>query len=261
MDEKTQIIRCKYCQSPAPDYLKVCPTCGATLEAHPLPYLKPIIAIVIVAILIGGGWGVTPLLKAKTQSVAQWINPPTPTPTPTVTPTPTLIPSMTPTPSPTNTPIPTATPSPTQTPTLAPTETPTLEPTVANVFTVTPSPTFTPTPNFGTIILISPEDNVQFDKDHPIILTWEPAGELAEDEWYAVRMNWLQNGERAYGGTNTKDTSWTIPATQYYGKADQGTGRVYEWNVSVERVTVNEAGDKVGIPVSEPSESRIFFWP
>lgn len=261
MDEKLKIIRCKYCQSPAPDHLKVCPNCGATLEAHPFPYLKPVLTIVIVALLIGGGWALTPRLKAQTQSVALWINPPTATPTPTVTATPTLIPSATPTPSPTNTPIPSATPSPTQTATPAPTETPTPEPTVANAPTATPAPTETPTPNFSPLVLISPDDNVQFDPDHPIVLSWEPAGELAENEWYAVRINWLQNGERAFGGTNTKDLSWTIPASQYYGKADQGTGRVYEWNVSVERVIVNDAGEEVGVPVSEPSESRIFFWP
>lgn len=261
MDEKPQIIHCKYCQSPAPDYLRVCPTCGATLEASAFPYLKTIVALLVVGLIIGGGWALTPIISTKTQSVAQWINPPTSTPTATVTSTPTLIPSATPSPTPTNRPVPTATPSPTQTPLPTPTETASPEPTVANAPVATLTATPMPTPRFGPIVIISPDDNVQFDPDHPIVLSWEPAGELAEDEWYAVRMNWLQNGERAFGGTNTKDTSWTIPANQYYGKADQGTGRVYEWNVSIERVTVNESGDKIGVPISEPSESRIFFWP
>jgi len=110
-------------------------------------------------------------------------------------------------------------------------------------------------------VLTDPEDGAQFTSGQEVVLKWEPAGELAEDEWYAVRINWLQNDERAYGGTNTKDTFWVIPTEQYYGLADQGTGRVYEWQVFVEKVTTNAAGEKTGEPVSIPSKTRTFFWP
>ncbi len=260
-DQPTRIIRCKNCHTAAPDYLTVCPTCGANLGPQPLPYLSIAVAAVAVVLVVWGALAIVPTVKTQSQRAAQWINPPTETPTPTATATPTLIPTATETPTPTVTPSPTLTATPTATATETPTETPTPEPTRPNAPTATATPLPTPTPRFGSIVILAPEDGVQFTGGQLVELKWEPAGELAENEWYAVRMTWLQNGERAFGGTNTKNTSWVIPAEQYYGKADQGTGRVYEWYVFVERVTVNENGEKVGEPVSEQSETRTFFWP
>jgi len=103
--------------------------------------------------------------------------------------------------------------------------------------------------------------DMALEKEQELVLIWDAAGQLAPDEWYAVRLNWLQNGVRAFGGTNVKETFWIVPPEQYYGLADLGTGRVYEWQVFIEKVTTNQAGEKTGLPVSPPSESRIFFWP
>ena len=93
------------------------------------------------------------------------------------------------------------------------------------------------------------------------MLSWEPAGKLAEDEWYAVRLSWSENGSFSQrGGNNLKGTSWRIPADFYYGKADHATGRAYEWYVYVEQVTEAEDGQRVGEPVSPFSETRVLYW-
>lgn len=257
----TRVIRCKNCRAAVPGHLQVCPVCGANLEPHPFPYLPIVLWAVAAVLIIGGAFAIAPAVKHQTRQVAEFINPPTDTPTPTATFTPTLVPTATNTPTPTQTPSPTPTPTATATATPTPTETPTPEPTRPNLPTSTPTPTATPTPRFSAIIITAPDDGVQFTGGQPVILSWQPAGQLADDEWYAVRMNWLENGERAFGGTNTKETSWQIPREQYYGRADQGTGRVYEWYVFVEKVTQNENGEKIGEPMSPPSETRTFFWP
>ena len=94
-----------------------------------------------------------------------------------------------------------------------------------------------------------------------VVLSWEPAGELAKDEWYAVRISWAENGTLSQrGGNNLKETSWQIPADFYWGKADHESGRAYEWYVYVERVTEADDGEKVGEPVSSFSETRVLYW-
>ncbi len=259
--EKSGIIRCKYCRTSAPARLQVCPTCGANLEAAPFASFKAGLAIALIVVVFAALAAIIPPLQRQSRQVALWLNPPTKTPTPTITFTPTLMPTATPTHTPS--PASTATPSPTATPTHTPTptETPTPAPTQPNAPTATPSPTATPTPPFGSITLLGPEDSARFEKDRELKLSWEPVGQLADDEWYAVRLNWLQDGVRAYGGTNTKDTFWIIPPEQYYGLADLGTGRVYEWTVFVEKVTTDDTGSTSGAPLSPPTEVRIFFWP
>lgn len=111
-------------------------------------------------------------------------------------------------------------------------------------------------------MLLSPSDGeifvgrVQF-----VVLRWQPMGPLAENEWYAVRLSWSENGVSAQrGGNNLKETSWQIPADFYWGKADQETGRAYQWYVYIERVTETEDGQRVGEPVSPVSETRILYW-
>ena len=108
---------------------------------------------------------------------------------------------------------------------------------------------------------LAPEDGATFEEFSRIELQWEAAGILGPDEWYAVRLNWLENGERQFGGTNIKETTWIVPHDAYYARADQGTGRVYEWTVFVEKVTEDEDGEKTGRPVSATSEPQTFFWP
>jgi hypothetical protein len=161
--------------------------------------------------------------------------------------------------TPTSTPV----PSPTVTPTPTPTETP-APTTQALPATVTPTPTPTPTPapRFLAPVLTGPPDGAIFSgQDQFVVLSWEPAGELAEDEWYAVRISWAENGTLSQrGGNNLKEASWQIPADFYWQKADHESGRAYEWYVYVERVSEADDGEKVGEPVSSFSEPRVLYW-
>ncbi len=182
---------------------------------------------------------------------------PTPTLPPTLTPTPlaptdTPIPSTdTPTPSPTETPRPTDTPIPTDTVEPTPTETP-----IAAEPSETPTPESTPTPGlkYGVPVLLEPKDGFDFIRGNTIELGWQPVGELAPDEQYAVRLVYPFNNEITYQGANIKETVWTVPPS-LFGQIDPPENR-YEWFVVVERL--NEDGS--GTPISPESERRSFTW-
>jgi hypothetical protein len=202
-------------------------------------------------------------MRAGAEQVALVINPPTATDTPTVTPTPTYTATPSPTATPTNTPIPTFTP--TFTPSPTPTSTPTPTPThtfVPGIPTLTPTPivTLTPTPRYKKPVLLGPENGRIFGKDEELILRWENMGPLGPDEYYAVRMTWKQNSQLAYGGTNVRENFWVIPPDQYWGLADEFTGRKYEWYVYIEEIVTDEHGRRVGRPISEVSDTLTFLW-
>jgi LysM repeat protein len=133
------------------------------IDSRPLtarPFVMGLLALVIVACLIGGGVSAwvfvlrdlgepTPVPGQETDVSLVITYTPRPA-TPTYTPTPTATPSRTPTP--TDTPIPTSTPTPTAT-MPAPSSTPTVPPTVASAVTRvtnTPTPTSTSTPTSMT---------------------------------------------------------------------------------------------------------------
>ncbi len=200
------------------------------------------------------------------------------TPVPTSTPIPTDTPLPSPTPMPTNTPIPTNTPEPVATDTPAPTNTPTVlpsptapvvSPTDTPAPTPTPVPTATPVPavvppppsptptigfKYPAPKLISPADGYRFIQGNNIHLQWEPVGELAGNEQYAVRLIYKHNTEIVYRGINTKETTWTIPQ-ELYRDAD-GPEFDHEWYVYVEAVQP----DGTGKAVSPDSEHRHFTW-
>ncbi len=135
----------------------------------------------------------------------------------------------------------------------------TATPTATPTRRLTPTPTATPTPSiiYPAPQLKEPPDNDVFGngKDAIIILRWEPVGTLAADEWYAVRLRYLANGETQYGGANVKETSWRVPA-DHFGKADQ-PDRVYQWDVVVIRLGADGASHEI----SPRSVTRTFRWP
>jgi len=256
-------IRCRVCSRRARVSLKICPHCGADLEAKPFPVLPVSFATIIIVVLTYGigQWGSTLLNDAE--QVALLINPPTatstPTTTPTFTPTSTATPTSTPTETATPTPTFTFTPIPPTT-TATPTETPTEAPPGVPTATDTPTITPTPTPKYGKPQLLGPEDGTIFGREQQLMLQWENMGPLAPNEFYAVRLTWQQDGQLAYGGTNIKENFWIIPPDAYWSLADEFTGRKYEWYVYIEEITTDEAGQQVGKPVSEVSDTLSFLW-
>jgi len=253
-------IRCRNCGRSTRGALHTCPHCGAYLEPRPFPALQFSLGGVVLiglAFIMVRYW---PLVSTGYERVTMVVNPPTPTHTATLTPTPTftLTPSPTATPSPSATPTDTPSPTATRTPTASPT--PTETPFGAPTATDTPTPTLTPTPRFGKPVLLGPDEDKIYSRNEELVLRWRDMGSLEANEWYAVRMTWRQDGELAFGGTNVKDNFWVVPPEQYWGLADQFTGRKYEWVVFVEKIIVDDNGQQKAIPISEVSDPRAFMW-
>jgi hypothetical protein len=261
--QPARIIRCSVCSRRAKSNLFVCPHCGSDLHPKPLPIWQISIAtVLLVGIILGWlQWGAA--ISQGTQQIARAINPPTPTATFTVTqtatPTKTPSPTHTPTETSTATPTNTLTPTPTNTPTQTPTSTDTPAP---GAPTATPTPTITPTPTpkFEKPVILGPVSGKLFGREDELFLRWEDVGTLGPNDFYAVRVTWKQDGQLAYGGTNTKDNFWLIPEEQYWGLADEFTGRRYDWYVYLEEVSENETGNKVGRPISDVSDTYYFLW-
>ncbi|OQY46587.1 MAG: hypothetical protein B6242_07405 [Anaerolineaceae bacterium 4572_78] len=106
---------------------------------------------------------------------------------------------------------------------------------------------------YSTPQLLYPEMNEIFIHGNTIELRWKPVGELAENEYYAVRLNYMYQGQPADGGKNTNETTWTIPLN--IDRPADGPGFNYTWYVYVERTI-----DGNPIPVSHESEHRQFTW-
>lgn len=162
---------------------------------------------------------------------------PTPTVLPTATSTPTVmpatfIPSSTPTDTPTATFTPSSTPTDTPTATFTTSPTPTDIPTAA--FTSSPTPTFTPTPYpppelIGAEIIVC---NATFE--------WSWSGNLAEDEWFDVRVG---IGE-PHSVVWTKEREFTyslIDGGEYYWQIVICRGRP-EDHICTESLAVSERG-------------------
>jgi len=262
-DDTAKTIRCKVCGRRARPNFLVCPHCGANLEPKPLPILQLGLAAVIIVGLTFGWMQLGPRLTSGAKAVTLAINPPTPTPTFTLTPTFTPSPTSTPTATPTetSTPVPSATPTETSTP--VPTETPTATPTPrpgAPTATATSTITPTPTPKFGKPVILGPADGKLYGRHDELVLRWQEMGALADNEFYAVRMTWQQNGQLTYGGTNTKNNFWVVPPDMYWGLADEFTGRKYEWYVYVEETITDANGQKIARPASDVSDTYSFMW-
>ncbi len=86
------------------------------------------------------------------------------------------------------------------------------------------------------------------------ILKWESVGPLADDEWYAVRLIFLQQGQTVYNGDRSRVTEWRVPDRLYY-QAD-GPALEYRWFVFVER----DNPDGSVAQLSPESERFVFRW-
>ena len=259
----------------------------------PYPVLAIVAAIVLIACCgslaaLGVFTGATEdvrLLVAEIFPASGPQRPATPTPLPTEPPTatPETGPTPTETPVPTDTPMPTPAPPPTETPTPTPAEevptptpiiivvtaTPTPEPppTVRRAPTDTPEPAApaapeeeptspaeaTPEYKYPAPVLLEPPNGGKV-QGSLCILKWEPVGPLADDEWYALRLVYLQQGQPVYQGDDIKATDWRVPERFYY-QAD-GPALEYRWYVTVER----KNADGTTVPVSPRSEEFVFRW-
>ena len=153
-----------------------------------------------------------------------------------------------------------ATPAPvivvvTATPTPEPPPTATRPPADTPIGGETAEPSETPTPAFGyeaPVLLEPPDEGVVPGVIN--ILKWESVGELADDEWYAVRLIFLEQGQPVYEGDLMKALEWRVPDRFFY-QAD-GPALEYRWYVFVER----QNADGSATQLSPESEEFSFRW-
>jgi hypothetical protein len=119
----------------------------------------------------------------------------------------------------------------------------------------TPSPTYTRRPwfKYPAPVLLEPADESVV-TGVIVFLRWAPVEGLADDEGYAVRLIYWQQGKPIYQGVWVKSPEWQIPE-DFYHQAD-GPELLYHWHVFVER----KNADGSGTPVSPKSEEFIFQW-
>jgi len=121
-----------------------------------------------------------------------------------------------------------------------------------------PGPTQTPAGpgyTYPAPTLTGPESDTVFDgPDAPILLSWQPVGTLAPDDYYVIHIPHTQGLDQQW----TKETSLGVPKYLY---SLGTTNRRYNWYVVVMRLTgTDERGYKTGFAVSPSSERRSFVW-
>lgn len=229
--------------------------------------------VAIVALLCTSGglvFGAEPF-----NNIITWFVPPTETPPPSATLTPidtsvaSVPPLATETSTPTETPKPptptseppTATllpPSPTGTSTAVP---PTSKPEPTDTDTPPPTPTPAPT-STSTLVpgleLIGPAEGVVFQGASPLPrLEWEPIEPLAEDDYYLVELNFVENGRPTGSTWRLKEPFWDIPP-EFFHRADP-PDREIQWTVALAHIPPGTPNNESQMVIN-PTEPRSFTW-
>jgi hypothetical protein len=182
----------------------------------------------------------------------------------------------------TPTPVPTASVSRTRaavTPTVDVTENPMAKPGATTTTTTTPgttatqaparpAPTLTPrpsaTPKYSAPILSEPPYGVSISWSYKALLIWQPVGDLAEDEYYCVRLDAYRESDQSpwYGDyVFTKDSSFLAGdafLAPFHPPESQGRANVYWWVSVVRKTGEDQAGKPVGVEISPPSDKWLF---
>jgi len=268
-------VRCRHCGTVSSRTFLVCPGCGESLRQD---WLRPLLVggglvLALAVVLIVGPWLLRGLgqfqpsraistVQAMASEVPVFVEVPTLTPslTPSVTPTPTSTPTSTPTPtvtpSPTLTPTPTETPSPTPTETASPTPTRTRLPATP---TALPTETVTPLPTVAPPAPQEPEDGAPFGAKDTFRLSWRSSHTLTPDECFLVTVRYIHNVAEVRLPICVQATYWWVDDALYL-QADQETGRVYYWSVSVVRKETDADGKESFVPLGPSSEEWSFYW-
>ncbi len=165
--------------------------------------------------------------------------------------TPTVIPSAVPTELPTEATAEVATPEPTPTETVIPTSPP------------VPAPvTQTPGMRYSAPSLIDPQEGGSYRGPSPMpypVLKWTSVGDLGQDEFYRVVIDYPHDGAIWQDVGFTKDVQWRVPDYLYSLLSDP---RECRWHIEVVYVTVYgvDGTPSEFIPISPPSETRMFTW-
>ena len=108
------------------------------------------------------------------------------------------------------------------------------------------------------IELLGPEiGTTYFGPDEPIVLTWEPAKELAEDEYYQVQVDFDYVETTNHRRYITRDTQLTLPVELYFTP----NCSAFSWQVTLMKQTgTDEQGQPTGEALSFPSLYWYVLW-
>ncbi|HET9910277.1 MAG TPA: hypothetical protein VFQ13_00235 [Anaerolineales bacterium] len=102
--------------------------------------------------------------------------------------------------------------------------------------------------------LVSPELGARFTgTDQPITLVWKPVKELAEDEYYLVRVDYNYIESNPLVKYTTRETRFTLPESLY----QQPNCNIFNWRVTLMRQT---GLDENGQPKGEPLSFNSLYW-
>jgi hypothetical protein len=102
--------------------------------------------------------------------------------------------------------------------------------------------------------LVSPEMGTSFlGTDQPITLRWKPVRELAQDEYYLVRVDYNYAEDNRPVKYSTRETQFTLPESLYH----QPNCRIFNWRVTLMRQT---SLDENGQPEGEPVSFNSLYW-
>jgi hypothetical protein len=125
-------------------------------------------------------------------------------------------------------------------------------------------PAASPTPgiSYAAPTLISPHENGHYAGVSPIPypeLTWSSVGTLGPDEYYHVTIDYNHSDGIYQENGFTKDVRWRVPDYLYSLLV---TPRECHWSVEVVQATETDADGNPTefVPVSPPSETRVFTW-
>lgn len=121
--------------------------------------------------------------------------------------------------------------------------------------TPTPFPTFTPTPApmYVAPVPVLPRPGEFIEGDTLPLLVWTSPGVLQDDEYYAIRVRFIQNGQVVHvAHFRTKATSLRLPP-----ELQPPQLMVVRWDVLVIRMLTEE---KVGQALSPRSRTEQFYW-
>jgi tetratricopeptide (TPR) repeat protein len=106
--------------------------------------------------------------------------------------------------------------------------------------------------------LVGPEDGAHFSGEFvPVVLEWQPIGNLAADEYYDVTVMHYVGDEPRYWGAPVRETSWRVPVEAGFGQA--GNDR-FKWWVTVRKTDTAPGPDRLDQGLSPSSEVRVFYW-
>ncbi|GAB4422429.1 MAG: hypothetical protein Kow0031_00170 [Anaerolineae bacterium] len=221
------------------------------IQTHPRSeQLKLALTALGLSGLVAGCNGTNPLVpQANAQEPA--------TATPTFTPSPTSVPpTATSTAAPSATPSPTFTPWPTFTP--IPTATPWSRPASWQPNSL-PLPVLEPIPVVPTRVApaglmpvsYSPPDGV--DVFGGTILRWEYFGELAEDEWFDIKI-------RPYGSNDSAFVDWSKSKEYRLGPWPGWTPGLYTWQIGIVKGTMQGETKHFEADLGQNSQPFVIKW-